>query len=77
MWKLRTPILCTGVEGTLIVLDALLISPESIPEENLANIYAIALMRYEFFVQNIRQLNKDKISFCSYILLSRRDLHPF
>lgn len=44
-WKLRTPILSTGVEGTMILLEALLLNTENVSQEQLAHLYAIALMR--------------------------------
>lgn len=44
-WKLRTPILSTGVEGTMILLEALLLNTENLSQEHVAHLYAIALMR--------------------------------
>ncbi|CAG9770284.1 unnamed protein product [Ceutorhynchus assimilis] len=56
IWKLRTPILSAGVEGTLILLEALLLDTNIIPVEQLANIYSIALMRF----LNLSAANSEK-----------------
>ncbi|KAF2898929.1 hypothetical protein ILUMI_07243 [Ignelater luminosus] len=46
MWKTRTPRLPSGVEGTLIILDAILQDEEHISEETLRNLYGTAIMRF-------------------------------
>lgn len=55
IWKRRTPLLSAGVEGTLIVLDAL--SHENqCPEEQIIQTYAISILR--FF--NLCAANSDR-----------------
>ncbi|KAL1501592.1 hypothetical protein ABEB36_006889 [Hypothenemus hampei] len=54
VWKTRTPILSTGVEGTLILLEALLL--DNLSEDQLANLWAIALMRF----LNLSAANSEK-----------------
>ncbi|XP_066144543.1 uncharacterized protein [Euwallacea fornicatus] len=56
LWKTRTPILSTGVEGTLIILEALLHDTDLLSSEQLANHYAIALMRF----LNLSAANSEK-----------------
>ncbi|XP_066260050.1 uncharacterized protein [Euwallacea similis] len=56
LWKIRTPILSTGVEGTLIILEALLHDTDLLSSEQLANHYAIALMRF----LNLSAANSEK-----------------
>ncbi|XP_018577292.1 uncharacterized protein LOC108915678 [Anoplophora glabripennis] len=46
IWKNRTPLLSAGVEGTLTLLEALLTEKKSLSEHQLAQIYAISLMRF-------------------------------
>lgn len=46
IWKNRTPLLSAGVEGTLILLEALLTEKETLLDSQLTQIYAISIMRY-------------------------------
>lgn len=46
IWKTRTPILPAGVEGTLILLEALLIEDENLSQEQVAQLYSVGLMRF-------------------------------
>ncbi|KAF2881832.1 hypothetical protein ILUMI_24333 [Ignelater luminosus] len=46
MWKARTPRLPSGVEGTLIILEAMVQDEEHISEETLRVLYGAAIMRF-------------------------------
>ncbi|XP_030747582.1 uncharacterized protein LOC115876048 [Sitophilus oryzae] len=56
MWKARTPILPAGVEGTLIILEALLIDDQLLTYEQFTKLYSVALMRF----LNLSAANSDK-----------------
>ncbi|KAF2902582.1 hypothetical protein ILUMI_03608, partial [Ignelater luminosus] len=46
MWKIRTPKLASGVEGTLIILDAILQDKKHTSEEMLRILYGTAITRF-------------------------------
>ncbi|KAJ8924705.1 hypothetical protein NQ315_000856 [Exocentrus adspersus] len=46
IWKYRTPLLSAGVEGTLILLEALLTQKDNLSEQQLTKIYSISIMRF-------------------------------
>ncbi|XP_076257070.1 uncharacterized protein LOC143194281 [Rhynchophorus ferrugineus] len=56
IWKTRTPILPAGVEGTLILLELLLTEEGNLTQEQLAQLYAVGLMRF----LNLSAANSDK-----------------
>ncbi|CAH0546838.1 unnamed protein product [Brassicogethes aeneus] len=56
IWKIRTPLLSAGIEGTLILLDALGTDLEQLTEEQIKQIYALSLMRF----LNVCATNNDK-----------------
>lgn len=46
IWKLRTPILPAGIEGSIIILEALLSPKENLNDTQIAQIYSISLLRF-------------------------------
>ncbi|KAJ8948976.1 hypothetical protein NQ318_023000 [Aromia moschata] len=56
IWKYRTPLLSAGVEGTLILLEALLIEKYNLSDEQLSQIHSLSLMRF----LNICAANSEK-----------------
>ncbi|KAF5281003.1 hypothetical protein FQA39_LY05208 [Lamprigera yunnana] len=46
LWKLRTPKLPSGVEGTLIILNVALIDTTVVDEENVRLLYGLGIMRF-------------------------------
>lgn len=56
IWKLRTPLLSAGIEGTLIILDAMLQNKESLSEDQIVQIYSVSLLRF----LNLTAGNADK-----------------
>ncbi|VEN52853.1 unnamed protein product [Callosobruchus maculatus] len=46
IWKTRTPQLSAGLEGTLIVLQALLLEDNTLEESQITQIYALSIMRF-------------------------------
>ncbi|KAK9885938.1 hypothetical protein WA026_013815 [Henosepilachna vigintioctopunctata] len=56
IWKLRTPLMSVGVEGTYILLEALLESEKNLTTYEIAQIYSTALLRF----LNICAANNDR-----------------
>lgn len=46
IWKARQNLLSSGVEGTLIILGALLMDSNNLDEEKICLLYATSIMRY-------------------------------
>lgn len=46
VWKIRTPLLSAGVEGTLIILEALTQNKEVLSDEQIVQTYSISLLRF-------------------------------
>lgn len=46
LWKIRTPLLFAGIEGTIIILEALTSEKDTLQEDQIKQIYALSLMRY-------------------------------
>nr|CAI5830832.1 unnamed protein product [Callosobruchus analis] len=46
IWKSRTPQLSAGLEGTLIVLQALVLEDDKLEESQVTQIYALSIMRF-------------------------------
>lgn len=45
IWKIRMPILFAGLEGTLIILNAMLYDETISTKDQLSSFYALAIMR--------------------------------
>ncbi|XP_044270409.1 uncharacterized protein LOC123015043 [Tribolium madens] len=56
IWKLRTPLLSAGVEGTLIVLEALLVNRNLLSSYESSHIFSTSLVRF----LNLCAANSDK-----------------
>ncbi|XP_060532961.1 uncharacterized protein LOC132705978 [Cylas formicarius] len=56
VWKLRTPVLPAGVEGTLVILEAILTNDSLLTVEQLCHLYAIGIMRF----LNLSAANSEK-----------------
>ncbi|KAG5878142.1 hypothetical protein JTB14_032253 [Gonioctena quinquepunctata] len=56
IWKIRTPLLSAGVEGTIIIMEAILFDELNSSDTQMRQIYAISLLRF----LNICAANSDK-----------------
>ncbi|XP_019871639.1 uncharacterized protein LOC109600021 [Aethina tumida] len=56
LWKIRTPLLFAGIEGTIIILEALTSEKDTLQEDQIKQIYALSLMRF----LNVCATNSDK-----------------
>lgn len=45
VWKHRTPQLPSGVEGTVIILEAMMLDPSLMSHESLRTLYGASIMR--------------------------------
>lgn len=50
IWKARTPLLFSGVEGTLIIIEAMLQDESAVSEDNLCLLNCTAVMRLYFCI---------------------------
>ncbi|XP_074042805.1 uncharacterized protein [Leptinotarsa decemlineata] len=46
IWKIRTPLLSAGIEGTIIILEALLCDELNLSKTQLINTYTVSLLRF-------------------------------
>ncbi|XP_045462879.1 protein LAS1 [Harmonia axyridis] len=56
IWKLRTPLVSVGIDGTIVLLGALLAEKDNLQDKQLVQIYSISLLRF----LNICAASNDK-----------------
>lgn len=56
IWKIRATLLSAGVEGTLLILEALMQNKDSLSDEQIIQVYSVSLLRF----LNLTAANNEK-----------------